>query len=177
MDEPKKPTAFTMSLSELEQKALDIVGAREVFAGLDLDRRRLIKFCILDAAKAIAREDLATKADVQRVANEVAAMASILGNSVIRSDTGMKKPGPKANAKPTEEEKLEIVTGLCEAMSGTVRNGTCYYEKHEKTASGSAVSYQVGVPLAHLSQKDVDNQYFPSKEEFLEAREKNGTMI
>lgn len=59
---------------------------------------------------------------------------------------------------------------ICQALGGTLDGNTCLYRKYEVTPTGRPTDYEVGVPLAMLTQRTVDDQYSPTKESFLATK-------
>lgn len=86
---------------------------------------------------------------------------------VAHGQNDAKPRGRPPVAKVDDEAQQRL---YCQALGGTVDGKTCLYKKYEVTPVGLAIDYEVGVPLAQLSQKNIDDQYSPTKESFEAAK-------
>lgn len=71
-----------------------------------------------------------------------------------------------------EEEKKQRGIAMCNALEGNIIGEMCKYKVYEVTLAGQAVTNTRTENVYNLSEGTVSSQYYPSKEEWVAAKER-----
>lgn len=153
---------FTLSITDKANTALEEIIKHSEFADLNPSRNFMLSYVITTYRKMQKEvEDANAKAD-RAIQTALAA-----GRGVKYKEPTLSYAEKRAQV---EQEKRERALEICEALGGRVEGDVCYYKKYEITAAGLVVETSVSNNLDSLTDKMVDEQYYPSKEEWLAAK-------
>lgn len=192
--EEKDPRKFSLDLSDMEVEALNSYQNRPPWNGMPVSRKYLIRSAIMEAGIAPATTNdhfHSIKEDIEELHTDVKGILSIMAAMLAQSSPLPKRGRPPIREKTdeevinevaepvlarnkkrlTDEEKYEDAIAVCDSLGGRVANGSCYYKKHEVTAAGRAVSFEIAEPLANVGPATVAGQYEPSREEWERVRD------
>lgn len=151
---------FTISITDKANTALEEIIKHSEFADLNPSRNFMLSYVITTYRKMQKEvEDANAKAE--------RAVSMALGRGGKVKESALSYAERKAQK---EQEERERALGICTALGGRVEGDICYYKKYEITAAGLVVETNVSNHLNSLTEQMIDEQYYPSKEEWLAAK-------
>jgi hypothetical protein len=161
----KKAKAFTIRLSDAEETALKRIAERD-FPGLPATTTMMIRFAINDTAKRTSNDD------IKDIKTSLVRLESFMQGATLGK--GSRSAEPKMSylekKEQLEEQKRERGLAICEALGGRAEGYICVYKKYEITAGGFTFESTVSDRLDTINEKAIEQQYFPSKEEYLKLK-------
>lgn len=171
---------YSLNFSPEELAALETIGKREPYYSLGIGKRKLIRAAILSFVlvedEQTSRLEKVLERYVQRthdlIVGTVAATVAIHASKMSPGRPVRPLEAPTVSrSKMSDEEKDDAGKMVCEALQGTIDGRSCRYYKHEVTAIGKAVRYELVEPLSGLTEADVLKQYDPNREVWQKAKD------
>ena len=158
----------TIILSDAEDKAVKSLLNSPLAERFSMGERDVIRYLLKNGSELFAifgnqqSEITATKMAVRDLSSKI---ESVLDKVVELAKETRGRP-KRANAKVTPAEEYEAGRLICEELGGIVQGNMCVYKKYEITPAGTPFESEVGLDLTALTERMIDDQYFPSREEY-----------
>lgn len=161
-----------VTLAQDEIDAVNSVLETKTAKRFNMNARDVIRYVLVHCGEQFRVLDN-SEADTAKIARSMRAIEDGVLNAMkvfedlmLRGGSGRKSGAPRANAKLTEDEEMERGLLICEQLGGVRQSHMCFYKKFEVTPAMTVAETEVGLPLATLSEQNLKDQYFPSKEEY-----------
>lgn len=162
----EKTVRFTVAITEPESVTLKRIAEATPLMKLGVDRNTMIRYII------ISYEEMQKKVAELETKIETTTREAMLASRGVAGKP-FKEPALSYAEKKekAEEEKRARGIGLCEALEGRLDGDVCVFKKYEITAVGYVVDSMVTENIYNLSEKTLDDQYYPSRAEWEAAKE------
>ncbi len=168
----KRTVRFVLSLSEEEGQIIEKIKEGSPLAGLEVDRNLLMRY-ILRSYDKMLNVDVITKDDLAQTEARILAGLATRGNTATVTPITKRGKGAAATGMSKEEkEEAERENGLriCKLLEGRNEGDMCMWKKYEITAGGFTAEYEVSDHLLNLSEKLVEDQFDPSRDEYMKLK-------
>lgn len=129
------------------------------------DRSAIIRY----ALSFFVRYHGEAKTDMEVMTEKILTAISISGGRPIKITEKAPALTPQEKKDAREAEARIAGENFCNDLDGRIDGEMCRYKKYEITAGGFVAENTVSVPVLALTQKSVDDQYYPNKTAWTEA--------
>lgn len=157
-----------ITLNEEEIDSVDRALTSAIAKRFNMNARDMVRYCLVHADELIGALDQ-RETDISVIRRDLKVIADRVDEAMdtFEDITKETRGRPKRRtAKPTEAEEADAGRLICEELGGIVQGHMCFYKKFEITPAKTTFETEVGLPLSVLTENLIDEQYFPSKEEY-----------